>query len=494
MNKILSEKNFTKIKTRIKKLKVGLCHGVFDILHKGHIDHFKEAKKNCDILIVSVTENKFIDKGPNQPINNMKNRMDLLTNLTDIDFVIPSNEKTAVKNILKIKPNLYFKGSDYREIDITGEILNEKNAVKKVGGKLLLTSTKNLSSTKIINNKIENWTNRQRNLLKKYKKMNAFEDLRKSINSSKNQEVTVIGETIIDNYFFVTPVGVTSKDPAISLLEKNNKKIAGGALAVAKTLASFYKKVNFYTYGNQRYLQKEIKRYKNIKLNNLSRQLKIQTKNRYLGANRFEKLFQTTSFKENKINKKNKNLMINSIKNIKSKNLIICDYGIDLFNDKIVKIINSKKCNKFINVQTNSLNYGFNLFKKYQNYKYLSLDEKEWSLGLNIPNVKIKDVSNYAKKNKKKIFAFTMGKSGSAIFSNNRTNFSESLIDKVVDTTGCGDAYFAFSTVLLNAKIKIENISFLSNIYAGLYGQFFGNSSTISGVKISKFVQSVLKF
>ena len=45
MNKILSEKNFTKIKTRIKKLKVGLCHGVFDILHKGHIDHFKEAKK-----------------------------------------------------------------------------------------------------------------------------------------------------------------------------------------------------------------------------------------------------------------------------------------------------------------------------------------------------------------------------------------------------------------------------------------------------------------
>ena len=95
MNKILSEKNFTKIKTRIKKLKVGLCHGVFDILHKGHIDHFKEAKKNCDILIVSVTENKFIDKGPNQPINNMKNRMDLLTNLTDIDFVIPSKAALA---------------------------------------------------------------------------------------------------------------------------------------------------------------------------------------------------------------------------------------------------------------------------------------------------------------------------------------------------------------------------------------------------------------
>lgn len=494
MNKILLQKNLKNIKKKFLHKKIGLCHGVFDILHKGHIDHFDEAKRKCEILVVSVTDDKFINKGPNQPVNNIKSRMKMLSNLMNVDFVIPSYEKTAVKNILSLKPNIYIKGSDYKKKDITGQINDEKKAINKVGGKIYFTNTKNLSSTKIINNKILEWSDDQKKLLIKHKNLNAFEDLKKSINYAKKQDITIIGETIIDNYFFVTPVGITSKNPAISLLEKYNKKIPGGTLAVAKTLAHFFRKVNLYTYGNQQYLKKEIKNFKNLKLFNLAKHLKIQSKNRYLGANRFEKLFQTTSFKENKINLKTMNSIIKKIKNIEDKNIVICDYGIDLFSNKIVQIINSKNNNKFINVQTNSLNYGFNLFSKYQKYEYLSLDEKEWSLGLNIPNIDIKNVSDFAKKHRRAFFAFTMGKKGSAIFKNNKSYFSKNIIEKVVDTTGCGDAYFAISIIFIISKIRNENISFLSNIYAGLYGQFFGNEKTINDVKISKFVESILNF
>jgi cytidyltransferase-like protein len=56
----------------IKKKIIGLAHGVFDVLHSGHLLHFKECKKHCDVLIVSITDDKFVKKGPNRPIFNSK--------------------------------------------------------------------------------------------------------------------------------------------------------------------------------------------------------------------------------------------------------------------------------------------------------------------------------------------------------------------------------------------------------------------------------------
>ena len=59
---------------RKKQKKIVLCHGVFDLLHIGHIKHFKEAKTLGDIVIVSITSDKFVNKGPNRPIFNQNLR------------------------------------------------------------------------------------------------------------------------------------------------------------------------------------------------------------------------------------------------------------------------------------------------------------------------------------------------------------------------------------------------------------------------------------
>ena len=68
MKKIVSIENLAKIisKLKNKEKKIVLCHGVFDLLHIGHINHFKEAKKLGDILVVTVTQDKFVNKGPKQ--------------------------------------------------------------------------------------------------------------------------------------------------------------------------------------------------------------------------------------------------------------------------------------------------------------------------------------------------------------------------------------------------------------------------------------------
>ena len=58
------------VKSKRNLEKIVLCHGVFDLLHFGHLEHFKEAKQKGDILIVSITPDRFVNKGPGRPAFN----------------------------------------------------------------------------------------------------------------------------------------------------------------------------------------------------------------------------------------------------------------------------------------------------------------------------------------------------------------------------------------------------------------------------------------
>ena len=70
MNKKI--KNLEDLKTVVADLKakgkkIVHCHGVFDLLHLGHIKHFEEAKTLGDVLVVTITPDEFVNKGPNRP-------------------------------------------------------------------------------------------------------------------------------------------------------------------------------------------------------------------------------------------------------------------------------------------------------------------------------------------------------------------------------------------------------------------------------------------
>ena len=87
-------KNIRKLK---EKKKIGLVHGVFDIVHIGHIKYFQEARSLVDYLIVSVTSDKYIRKGPGKPIFDINKRCEVLKSIKYIDEVIISDFETAKK-------------------------------------------------------------------------------------------------------------------------------------------------------------------------------------------------------------------------------------------------------------------------------------------------------------------------------------------------------------------------------------------------------------
>ena len=101
--KILDNKNIHSIEELRKKNKIIMCHGVFDVLHYGHIAHFEEAKKNGGVLIVSLTDNKFVNKGPDRPLFDSVIRAKSLLALETVDYVIISKNFDCINTLKKLK-------------------------------------------------------------------------------------------------------------------------------------------------------------------------------------------------------------------------------------------------------------------------------------------------------------------------------------------------------------------------------------------------------
>ena len=123
---------------RVNNYKIVQCHGVFDLLHIGHIKHFNFAStvdKKVK-LIVSLTTDKFVKKGPGKPYFNEIYRAQALASRAAVDLVCLSDNDSAVKLINSIKPDYSIKGSDYKnfKMDVTKKINLESLAVKKNGG------------------------------------------------------------------------------------------------------------------------------------------------------------------------------------------------------------------------------------------------------------------------------------------------------------------------------------------------------------------------
>src|SRR5258707_7062571 len=93
-----------------KGKKVVHCHGVFDLLHIGHIKHLEAARKLGDALVVTLTPDRFVNKGPHRPAFPERLRAEALSSLGCVDFVGINEWPTAVETIQRLRSDIFFKG------------------------------------------------------------------------------------------------------------------------------------------------------------------------------------------------------------------------------------------------------------------------------------------------------------------------------------------------------------------------------------------------
>jgi D-beta-D-heptose 7-phosphate kinase/D-beta-D-heptose 1-phosphate adenosyltransferase len=106
-------------------LKVGLTNGCFDIVHPGHVGYLNRARDKCDRLVVGLNSDASVRrlKGPARPVNDEVSRGMVMAALGSVDLVVlfgddPADEDKASRLVQHLRPDIYFKGADYREEDI----------------------------------------------------------------------------------------------------------------------------------------------------------------------------------------------------------------------------------------------------------------------------------------------------------------------------------------------------------------------------------------
>lgn len=129
-----------------------LCHGCFDLMHPGHIKYFQASKEMGDILVVTLTPDIYIDKGPGRPVFDQNLRAESIAALECVDFVAINKWLTAVETLYLLRPNFYVKGQEFEKFeDKTGKIQKEYIAVKEIGAQIKFTHEIVFSSTQLIN-------------------------------------------------------------------------------------------------------------------------------------------------------------------------------------------------------------------------------------------------------------------------------------------------------------------------------------------------------
>jgi len=437
-------------------MKKVLCHGCWDVLHYGHIAHLTAAKKFGDYLIVSVTADKFVNKGPGRPYFPQDTRAEMLRSLKIVDEVVISNSPIAVDIINKLKPDVYVKGKDYANGEFDIDL--EAKAVKSYGGEVEFTDEATNSSSKIINNVLAPWTDDQKYMIDKIKRLGGVKAIEKILDKISNLKVLVVGEQIRDVYRYVTPQGVSSKSPSLSCRFFYEESFKGGALAVKRHLDSFCKVWQ-----------------RKSKINH--------TKIRYISEETNQRLFEVV--------KHPYEMPISKIDDKGMDILIVCDFGHGLFPDMDF----SKNTFTCLNVQTNSSNYGFNVVHRHTGADYICIDKRELSVATRMKSFNfdfIKTLRAYKKLHKIDRLSVTLGNRGSIFLGEKRFSSSPAFASDIKDTIGAGDAYFAITSLLVKIEADENMIVFLGNVFAGLKTQIIGNKKPVTKNDLLKACKSIL--
>lgn len=443
-------------------MKTVLAHGVFDLLHPGHIEHLRQAREMGDRLVVSVTADEYVNKGPGRPVYCLRDRMTMVSAIGFVDEVRPSVHPSAVPVITELRPQVYAKGPDYAEAE-DDALDAERMAVEALGGAIAFTNGWTMSSTEIINANMPRVSDEAQTFLKNVNLSRA--DCLQWLDYCEHQRGCVAGEYIEDKYIYVEPFGRSAKDSVITWKVVGEESFAGGSMALASHLKALCPASNVYDGA--------------IRL----------TKTRRVELPFYHKVFAEVSRSDTAAVNALPPLLLYDF-------IVVVDYGHGLFaaDSETFPFTSDKAPFLALTVQANSLNWGMNTLNKWDRADYIVVDEAELRLAFRDSTTPLHALLGRCHKEWEcKIAAVTLGHRGCIVTDGERTIEVPALADKVVDRIGAGDAFLALTAPLAKLGAPIEAIGLVGNIAGALQVGVVGNSKPIEKQTVRKWVKALLK-
>lgn len=479
------------------------CHGVFDLVHPGHIRHFELAKQEGDVLVVTVTPDAYVNKGPGRPFFSQHLRAETLAALRSVDYVAINEWPTAVETIRLLRPDVYVKGNEYAKLehDITGKIRDEEEAVRSVGGRLHFTDDITFSSSQLINDYFTVFPPKTEQWLKSFRKRYSVGDVTGALERTAQLKALVIGEAIIDEYVFCDGLGKSTKDPVLAFRYRSTETYAGGSLAVANHLAGFCGEVGLVTTlgeasGDEAFVRQALR--PNIQPHFvIRRDAPTIHKRRFVDTHTNARMFELYLMEDAPLAGAAEEELLRQLERVVAGYdlVVVADYGHGMLTPPAIQQLCRTSRFLAVNTQANAGNRGFNTISKYARADYVCLNGYEVALETRMRHA---DQRNLILEVTKRIdcprFTVTQGREGSLHFEVGGS-FLEvpALATRVTDRVGTGDAVLAVTSLLVAQAAPWEIVGFVGNAVGAQMVAGLGNRLAVDQISITKSIISLLK-
>lgn len=492
----------TILKAKNSNKKIVHCHGVFDLMHPGHIKHLKAAKSFGDILVVTVTPDEFVNKGPGRPVYNQKDRIESLASLSFVDFVALNKWPEALQTIKALRPNIFVKGQDYEEAlkkpDSPTSL--EKETVESYGGEMRFTHEPIHSSSSLLNNYFSLFSEETKEWLKRFKEKNSLAEILTDLEKARSLKILLIGDTIIDEYIYCDLIGRSLKESIQRVKYLSTERFAGGVIAMANHLSSFCDNVTMVTVlgigsENETFIKSRL--LSEVRPVFFRRGDAVTVVNKRIVRQAFlEKFFGIYEINDVPINAELELEIAKKLDHLLPAHdlVIVMDYGFGLMTSALIDKVVSKSNFLALNVQTNSVNLGFNLVTKYKKADYISISDPEIRLAINQKFAPLEELLPIAlSKLNSKLIAVTLGPAGSLSYDGESFYRVPVFNTKAMDRVGAGDAYFAYSApqAFLGADPLVTG--FFGSVAGGIAIDIVCNRRPVTSEAFINFAKTLLK-
>jgi cytidyltransferase-like protein len=470
-------------------------------MHPGHIKHLKSARELADVLVVTVTPDRYVDKGPNRPVFSERLRAESIASLECVDFVAINEWPTAVETLRLIRPDYYAKGQEFEnKDDATGKLQQEKEVLREIGGEMRYTHDIVYSSSNLLNDHFGIISDELAKLLALLKSKEYGRYVWQILEKTKRKKILVIGDAIIDDYHYCMPLNKSMKASCITSKYLEEEAGIGGSLCIANHLSDFCEDITLVSCFGSRDEYLEFTRDRlpeHVHFVPFLREGAFTTvKRRYVDKAFHQKIFEIHFFDDSPIEHPIENAVCRYLReNLNAFDLVIAaDFGHGFMTQPIIEMICNESPYLALTVQTNSTNYGFNCVTKYPRADYVVLDEREVRLAC---QDRFSDlgglVQQLSKRLSSRLFSVTLGREGAMIQDNGGFRKTPIVSTKMVDTIGSGDAFLALSApaALLEAPPLV--LLLLGSVAGAIAANTVGNSKAINKSDFTKFLRTLLK-
>lgn len=489
-------------KLRRDGLRIVHCHGVFDLLHLGHIRHFQQARQLGDILIVTLTPDRFVNKGLNRPAFPETVRAEVVAALNCVDFVAINQWPTAVEAIHLLKPHVFAKGSEFRNLqDTIGHVSKEAEAVQAVGGEVAFTEDITFSSSALINQFLAQVPDAVKEFLTEFARRYSAEQVLRPLQGAVDKRVLIVGEAIIDEYVYCEAIGKAGKEPVLVSRYLSSDRFGGGAIACANHIAGFCERVDVLTFLGENGDQEEFVR--NCLKPNVSPLFQYKRgsptiiKKRFVERYLSQKMFEVYQINDDHLDMDQDQELCKTLAAILPDYdiVIVADYGHGMMSPQAIQVLCDKAPFLAVNTQSNAGNHGFNTISRYPRADYISLAHREFALETRDRRLSPEEmVLCVASKLNCPRVMMTQGKHGSLVYTpDERFRTVPAFTTTVVDRIGAGDAVLCVSALCAAQNTPSEVLGFIGNVVGAEAVNILGNQRFIERIPLYRHIECLLK-